>query len=95
MIKKSFIVIGLITMFLLSLNCTEMHKSRVELDYGTSKNLATYNQILNPEAEKNLDPVSGLDGESANGTVKKYQDSFKKAKKSPQYPISIGTGGKK
>ena len=95
MIRKTFFLIGLATIFLIATGCKEIHKSRLELDYGTSKKLATYNQILNPDAEKNLEPVSGLDGQAAKGSIKKYQDDFKKPTKAPQYSISIGKGGGK
>jgi hypothetical protein len=35
--------------------------------------------MLNPDAAKNLDPVSGLDGSASENNVEKYQDSFKEA----------------
>ena len=39
--------------------------TRLETDYGTSYKLQKYNQIANPDAEKNLKPVEGLDGQAA------------------------------
>jgi hypothetical protein len=44
----------------------------VEMDYGTSTKLATYGQILNPEASKNLEPVTGLSGRAAAGILENY-----------------------
>jgi|GEM_PF-497678 len=64
--------------------------SRVELDFGTSYNLAKFNQIYNPEAEKNLDPVVGLDGRTVTITLDKYNKSFEKAAEKPVYNINVG-----
>jgi hypothetical protein len=66
--------------------------SRVELDFGTSYNLAKFNQIYNPEAEKNLDPVVGLDGRTVGITLEKYNKSFEKAAEKPVYNINVGGG---
>ena len=37
-------------------------ESQLDKNWGRSFESAKYNQILNPEAEKNLDPVEGLSG---------------------------------
>lgn len=66
--------------------------TKVEMDYGTSHKLAKYNQILNPEAEKNLKPVEGMDGKAANAAVEKYQKSFEKPSPSQAFTFSIGSG---
>lgn len=50
--------------------------TKVEMDYGTSHKLAKYNQILNPEAEKNLKPVEGMDGKAANAAMEEYHKGF-------------------
>ncbi len=52
--------------------------SRLEMDFGTSVNLAKSNQILNPEAGKNIEPVSGFDGEAAQANIEKYRKDFEK-----------------
>ena len=49
----------------------------LDQNWGKSYETAKYNQILNPEASKNLDPVLGLDGQAAESNVEKYRDSFK------------------
>jgi len=49
--------------------------------WGRSVETAKYNQILNPDAGKNLTPVEGLSGNVADNSVKKYEDSFKKETK--------------
>jgi PBP1b-binding outer membrane lipoprotein LpoB len=66
--------------------------SRVEMDHGMSYNLAKYNQIQNPDAEKNLKPVEGLDGKAANATVEKYRKDFEKPTPAPAATFSVGSG---
>jgi hypothetical protein len=87
-----FLLIGLVAMFLISTGCAG--PSRVEMDYGTSFKLAKFNQILNPEAEKNLEPVSGFDGPAAKNTIDKYQKDFEKPAPPPTYVLGVGTIGK-
>jgi hypothetical protein len=52
------------------------HYGALNKDYGNSYNAATYGQILNPGASKNLKPVTGLPNTAADATMKKYADSF-------------------
>jgi len=52
------------------------HLTPVEMDYGTSTKLATYGQILDPEASKNLDPVTGISGRAAMGILEDYFDKI-------------------
>ncbi len=64
--------------------------SRLEADYGTAYHVARFHQILDPEAEKNLEPVYGFDGIAAQTTIEKYHKSFEKAPAAPAYMLSIG-----
>ncbi len=83
--------IGAITLFsFLLFGCGP---SRLEMDYGTSFKLQKFNQTLNPDAEKNLALVEGLDGNAAAAVVGQYQKGFTKAEKGDVYNISIGGGG--
>ena len=68
--------------------------TRVEMDYGTSYKLQKFNQTANPEAEKNLAPVQGLDSRASAGAVEKYQKEFEKEQKAPTYIFNLGTSGK-
>jgi len=52
--------------------------TRLEEDYGNSYRLANQNQILDPDAPKDLEPVTGLDNRAAAGAMKKYIESFEK-----------------
>jgi len=52
--------------------------TRLEEDYGNSYRLAVQNQMLDPSAPKDLEPVTGLDNRAAAGAMKKYIESFEK-----------------
>jgi hypothetical protein len=69
--------------------CAEV--SRVEMDYGTSFKLSKFNQTLNPDAEKNLDPVVGLDGKAVDKIMERYHKEFEKpAPAAPSLMINLG-----
>jgi hypothetical protein len=75
--KRYMVLVGLGAMFLITIGCAG--PSRLEMDYGTSFKLAKFNQVLNPEAEKNLAPVTGLDGGAAKAIMERYRKDFEKA----------------
>ena len=58
-------------------------ESRLDENWGRSFEAARFNQILNPEAGKNLEPVEGLDGPAAENVMKSYVKSFER-KQEPQ-----------
>lgn len=66
----------------------------LERNFDTSYKLQKFGQTLNPQAEKNLEPVYGFDGQAADRTVAKYEKSFEKAAPPPVYNFSISTGGR-
>jgi len=83
------IIIGLVIISFLSFTgCVS--PTRLETDYGTSHKLSKFNQTLNPEAEKNLQPVEGFDGTAAEATKERYDKGFEKETKPPTYTLSIG-----
>ena len=88
---KNRIFIYSIILGLLSLPIGCAGPSRVEMDYGTSFKLATFNQTLNPEAEKNLDPVTGLDGVKAKTTIERYQKDSEKPTAQTKSPTGLST----
>ncbi len=69
--------------------------SRLAMDYGTSCQLSKFNQIANPEAEKNLAPVTGMDGRAAQITMEKYWKSFEAVPPITTYTISLGSLGRR
>ena len=59
-------------------------------DYGQSFNTARENQILDPQASQNLEPVLELDGVAAKTAMDRYRKMFQE----PPYGGKSG-GGKK
>ena len=55
-------------------------ESLLDENWGRSYEAAKYNQTLNPDAGKNLNPVVGLDGAATENAVNKYDQSFKEKK---------------
>jgi len=62
--------------------------SQVDKNWGRSFEAAKYNQTLNPEAEKNLAPVEGLDGSVAEGVMEGYKKGGNEKKEAK--PSGIG-----
>jgi hypothetical protein len=91
--KRYFLFIGLVTLALILLGCAG--PDRLETDYGTSFKLLKLNQILNPDAEKNSEPVAGLDGKAAQANIEKFRKDFEKPAPPTPYSLSIGISGKK
>ena len=46
--------------------------------FGDAVRAARISQTINPEAGKNPDPVSGIDGKAAHETILLYQGTFRK-----------------
>ena len=90
--KRSFFLIGFVALFFISVGCAG--PSRLEMDFGTSFKLTQSNQILNPEAEKNIEPVTGFDGRAAQAAIEKYRKDFEKPAPAAPFMLSIGTTGK-
>jgi len=60
--------------------------------FGHAVNAAKAQQTLNPEASKNTDRVTGIDGTPAKESVDRYHDTFK-APPPTFNVININTGG--
>jgi hypothetical protein len=50
-----------------------MGESRLEQNWGRAYETAKHNQIINPEAGKNVDPVKGMDGDAAERVMQTYK----------------------
>jgi hypothetical protein len=55
-------------------------ETALDKNWGRSYETAKYNQMVNPNAGKNLEPVVGLGGVATENTVNKYDQSFKEKK---------------
>jgi len=73
-------------------------ESKLDENWGRSFESAKHNQILNPEAGKKLDPVTGLDGQAADAEIQQYHKSFSKQTSTStggsSSGITLGTGTK-
>ena len=84
MLKGNFTLIVLLTVLSLTLwgcagNLPQGKRADIlDMNWGKSYETAKNNQILNPDASENLDPVTGLDGQASEYTVNKYKKSFEK-----------------
>jgi len=52
-------------------------ETMLDRNWGRAYESAKSNQILNPEASKNLDPVTGMDGQAAEQILNGYRRDFK------------------
>ena len=86
--KTFFVLINLLVIVMLLGGCT-VFESRLEKDYGNSYRLAIVNQTLNPEAEKNLEPVYGIDGNTANIIVESFQKDFEDRSRDPKFSSDV------
>ncbi len=75
--KKKYLIVIFILSLVFAAGCS--HYRALDKDFGKSYNMAKQGQILNPDASKNLKPVTGLSGKAAAANEEKYLNSFGKA----------------
>lgn len=62
--------------------------------FGEAVNAAKAQQIINPDASQNTDPVAGVDGQAAKGAMDRYQKSYvQQPAPSNVFNIGVGSGG--
>ena len=85
---RCLIIIGLIAALSVFSGCgaTLLDKS-----WGKSFESAKSDQILNPEAGRNLDPVIGIDGQAAERTLGTYRKGFEPKKGKEVYNVNLGS----
>ena len=91
MIKRYSILIAVIAAIALLSGCACEQNIHSADPWGRSFELAKYNQTLNPEAGKNLEPVEGLNGWAAETVMGGYQDSFKGKKGAETVNLNLGS----
>jgi hypothetical protein len=84
-------IIGLIAALSIFSGCGTFSQRETMLDrnWGTSLETAKQSQIS--EAEKNLDPVVGLDGQAAAAGIERYRKGFKEKQQAQKVEFTIGT----
>lgn len=96
MFAKTVAMICLVAAMVLFPACSKQYvgaekETMLDRNWGRSFESAKYNQILNPEAGKTTEPVSGIDGEAAEKNVQKYRKSFEKEPPQQSYTVNLGT----
>lgn len=93
MVKKLSIGFFILA-FLVCTGCTGKYsyreESQLDKNWGKSFEFAKENQKLNPEAGQNLEPITGMDGKSAEVVVNRYHGSFQKTPATPEYRLNLG-----
>lgn len=89
-IVQRMLMVGAV--LLLAAGCVQ-RAPYLESQMGQSLSLIKAQQILNPEAVRNDDPVVGMDSKAAKSAYDQYQKSFKTLE--PQSnAFTIGIGGR-
>jgi hypothetical protein len=83
---RSFVIAFLITLLFIT-GCTQ---STLNTNWGSSFEESRVNQIANPGASENLDPVVDLDGEMAERSMESYRQGSDGKKKSTTYNLRLG-----
>jgi len=66
------------------------HTPNLDSRFGEAVNSAKADQIVNPDASQNTDPVAGVDGKAAKAAVDRYHESFKNPPATPVFTIGVG-----
>jgi len=93
---RCFTFVIVIIALAISLGCagnTAQRETMLDKHWGKSFESMKYNQILNPDAGKNLDPVVGLDGQAAEQVMDRYREDFKGKPSKKVYNLNVGTIG--
>lgn len=73
--------------------CAASTTPKTDARLGEALTVMRAQQTLNPDASRNTDPVTGLDGKAAKGALDNYRDSFRKPPTEAAGFLSIGVGG--
>ena len=97
MVKKHLIVVLVLSAGLLFFtSCSKEFQKETKLDrnWGKSFESAKQNQILNPEAGKEPEPVVGMDGQAAEKIIEKHRQSFERETPKEVYNINMDDLGR-
>lgn len=88
---KSLVLAALFPLFLLA--CTPL-TPHLDSHFGEAVNIVKAQQIINPDAARNPDPVSGVDGKSGQAAIDSYNKSFKAPPKTTiSNTVNVGSSG--
>jgi PBP1b-binding outer membrane lipoprotein LpoB len=73
--------------------CASSSAPNLDAHFGEAVNAAKAQQIINPDASLNTDPVAGVDGKAADGAMNRYHRSFVQPVATPNvFTIGVGSG---
>lgn len=81
--------IGIVLCLALALSSCASTTPNWDARFGETVNMAVAQQTLNPEASRNTNPVTGIDGRAGREAVQRYQKSFAE----PEPPANVFTIG--
>jgi len=65
----------------------------LDAKFGDAVNQAKAQQIINPDASRNTDPVAGIDGQAANAIIDRYHKVYESPSAAPSGSIGTFGGG--
>ena len=84
---------ALLSLLSLLAGCAATTTPVLDSHFGESVALLKAQQIMYPDAYRNTDPVSGMDGKSGVSAYQRYQKSFAAPEPQPNV-FTIGVGGR-
>jgi hypothetical protein len=66
-----------VTAVVLFSGCTHPTTPNLDSRFGYAVNAAKAQQTINPDASRNVDPVTGLGGTPAKDSIDRYHNTFK------------------
>ncbi len=100
--KKSFLLLAIVGLLLVGCAGTPWHiagrwwdtwhPTELEKAFGVSYYQQLSLQVLNPDASKNLSPVFGMDGKSAEKALEMYRKSYQEKYPKPTFILNVGEG---
>ncbi|MDH4317091.1 MAG: hypothetical protein OEV64_01755 [Desulfobulbaceae bacterium] len=88
--RNSFLLFVLLVSCGLLSGCAAKQESLVDNFRGTAFNLQKYNQIVAVDQQPSREAPTGMDGEAAVLTYKRYLEGFKEPE-GPEYSLSLGS----
>lgn len=75
-----YLIVGFIALLAVIYGCSGTTAGTkgtlLDRNWGRSFEAAKFGQIMNPDADKNLEPVLGLDGQPAEFSIDNYKKTF-------------------
>lgn len=66
---------------------------RLDARFGEAVGVAKAQQVMNPEASLNTEPVKGIDGQAGDAIFDNYRDAFRNPQPPLRGAVSVGTSG--